>query len=104
MSPERIVDIAKRTQSTHIRPGYGFLSEGSALASLPFSPKLGRPNGSPYPTLCVSALPRHRRRTGRSVRGWHAREVGSACPGTRQGRSQISGDDQGCWAVGEGAG
>ncbi|KZP27946.1 WD40 repeat-like protein [Athelia psychrophila] len=26
MSPERIVDVTKRTQSTHIHPGYGFLS------------------------------------------------------------------------------
>ncbi|KZP17462.1 carboxylase:pyruvate/acetyl-coa/propionyl-CoA [Athelia psychrophila] len=44
MSPERIIDIAKRTQSTHIHPGYGFLSESFALASLLASPTPGRPN------------------------------------------------------------
>ncbi|KZP17612.1 hypothetical protein FIBSPDRAFT_933972 [Athelia psychrophila] len=49
--PERIVDIAKRTQSTDIYPGYGFPSEGFALTSLLSTPTLGRPNGSPRPTL-----------------------------------------------------
>ncbi|KZP24398.1 hypothetical protein FIBSPDRAFT_951167 [Athelia psychrophila] len=48
MSPERIVDIAKRTQSTH-----GFLSEGFALASLLSSPTPRRPNGSPRSTLRI---------------------------------------------------
>ncbi|KZP13532.1 hypothetical protein FIBSPDRAFT_131451 [Athelia psychrophila] len=49
--PERIVDIAKRTQSTH-----GFLSEGFALASLLSSPTPRlprRPNGSTRPILRI---------------------------------------------------
>ncbi|KZP24442.1 hypothetical protein FIBSPDRAFT_951201 [Athelia psychrophila] len=53
MSPERIVDIAKRTQSIDIYPGYGFPSEGFALTSLLSSRKLGRSNGSPRPTLRI---------------------------------------------------
>ncbi|KZP05321.1 hypothetical protein FIBSPDRAFT_940534 [Athelia psychrophila] len=87
MSPGRIADIAKRTQSTHTHPGYGFLSEDFVLASLVSSPKLGRPNGSPRPTPCASALLLLRRRTGRPGRAWHAREVGGACSGIRQGWS-----------------
>ncbi|KAF7975679.1 hypothetical protein HWV62_8781 [Athelia sp. TMB] len=43
MSPERVLDIAKRTQSTHVHPGYGFLSESFALASL-LSPSTPGPN------------------------------------------------------------
>ncbi|KAI1798000.1 hypothetical protein LXA43DRAFT_2473 [Ganoderma leucocontextum] len=37
MDAQHIADIARRTQCTHIHPGYGFLSESSDLASL-FSP------------------------------------------------------------------
>ncbi|KZP24367.1 hypothetical protein FIBSPDRAFT_951141 [Athelia psychrophila] len=47
MSPERIVDIAERTQSTHIHPAYGFFSESFAVAYLLSSLTPGRLNVTP---------------------------------------------------------